>query len=97
MCYGSKKEYFSCLEKVNEWLFGDRPGPVWLDIPMDVQSQELNENDLDLYTSKIPNSSSKKSALNSNQPKSTDIEKAQLALSMSEKPIILVGNGLRLQ
>ena len=50
ICIGSKKEYFSCLEKVNEWLFGDRPGPVWLDIPMDVQSQELNENDLDLYT-----------------------------------------------
>ena len=51
LCLGSKQEYFACLEKITSWLFGDRPGPVWIDIPMDIQSQEIAYEDLEkLYT-----------------------------------------------
>ena len=45
ICIGSKSEYFSFLENVEEWLFHGRPGPVWIDIPMDLQSLQLTNDE----------------------------------------------------
>ena len=94
ICLGSKEEYLSCLEKIPEWLFGDRPGPVWIDIPMDIQSQELTAADLKFLEQQSDKSSSK--MIHISEPKMSDLEKVKNALSKSEKPVFLVGNGLRL-
>jgi len=90
VCLASKQEYFSCLDKVPEWLFGGRPGPVWIDIPMDVQSQEIKPNDLkdqdQYFFSNAPTS----------VPEPSVVEVLAKALVLSKKPVFLVGNGLRL-
>lgn len=63
-----------------------RPGPVWLDIPLDVQATMLEERRLSGYIV---------------EEKSEDdlqdvIAKTAALLEQSQKPLILVGNGVKL-
>ncbi len=64
-----------------------RPGPCWIDIPMNIQSMQVNEADLVLYkpeTNKIPK-------LDINQ-----VEDIVNGLKDAKRPVILLGNGIRL-
>ena len=38
------------LEKAIHEAYSGRPGPVWLDIPFDVQAAEININNLEGFT-----------------------------------------------
>lgn len=64
-----------------------RKGPVWLDIPLDVQATMVEEDDLIGFTP-LP------------QAKNTHLEKQVLEvielLNQSERPILMAGNGIRL-
>lgn len=64
-----------------------RKGPVWLDIPLDVQATMVDEEKLIGFTP-IP------------ETKNTHLEKQVLQvielLNKSERPVLLVGNGIRL-
>ena len=64
-----------------------RKGPVWLDIPLDVQATMIDEEKLIGYTP---------FAL----PKNAGLEKKALqvidALNNAERPVLMVGNGIRL-
>lgn len=64
-----------------------RKGPVWLDIPLDVQASMVDEDSLIGYTPFI-------------LPKDQDLKKEMMqvieALNRSERPILLAGNGIRL-
>ena len=64
-----------------------RKGPVWLDIPLDVQATMIDETKLIGYTP-IP------------EVKNTHLEKQVLqviaALNQAERPVLLAGNGIRL-
>lgn len=64
-----------------------RKGPVWLDIPLDVQGTMIDETRLIGYTPYDP-------------PRSADLEKKALrvidALNRSERPVLLAGNGIRM-
>ena len=64
-----------------------RKGPVWLDIPLDVQATMIDENSLIGYTP-------------FELPKNTNLEKHVLRvidyLNESERPVLLAGNGIRL-
>lgn len=64
-----------------------RKGPVWLDIPLDVQATMIDEDNLIGYTP-VP------------QMKNTHLEKQVLAvieeLNRAERPVLLAGNGIRL-
>ena len=63
-----------------------RPGPVWLDIPLDVQAAQIDEAALDRF------------GLKESQPVAhpSAIAEAARLLAAAERPVVLVGNGVRL-
>lgn len=85
------------LERAYHEATTGRPGPVWLDIPLDVQAQMLDENALSHY--KVENSETKDADANTIQnTKSTILaaEKTIALLKTSKKPLLLAGNGIKL-
>lgn len=64
-----------------------RKGPVWLDIPLDVQATMVDENELIGYTPMA-------------EIKNTHLEKQVLQvielMNQSERPVLMAGNGIRL-
>lgn len=92
-CLGSKEEYFSCIERIPDLLFSGRPGPVWIDIPMDIQSQELSKVEASLSLALLSRGDVGTKSFNPNPALLNDVIDA---LSIAHKPIFLVGNGLRL-
>jgi acetolactate synthase-1/2/3 large subunit len=63
-----------------------RPGPVWLDIPMDVQGALIEPDKLKRF---IPEKESYVPAVE-------DLAAVSHHLAMAERPVILAGNGIRL-
>jgi acetolactate synthase I/II/III large subunit len=63
-----------------------RPGPVWLDIPLDTQKAEINPSELVGYTP--PNDVIK--------PTIDEVQIVIDQLKKSTKPLIIIGNGVRL-
>ena len=74
------------LEKAKYLAESGHPGPVWLDIPMDVQGAEINENDLPHFT---PELSEKKNF-------SAGVDYLKKALASAHRPVILAGQGIDL-
>ena len=64
-----------------------RKGPVWLDIPLDVQATVIDEDSLIGFT---PSEASKNKELDEKVLQVID------ALNCSERPVLLAGNGIRL-
>lgn len=75
------------LEKAWHEATTGRPGPVWLDIPLDVQAVMLDELQLKSY---IP----EKTEENRNIEEA--VEKTVVLLKNAEKPLFLAGNGIKL-
>ena len=71
------------LEKAFSIATGGRPGPVWIDVPLDVQGRLVEEESLKGFTPLTP---LYKTPLNFNLD----------FLKDSKRPIILAGNGIRL-
>jgi len=94
LCLGSKEDYFECLQKIHEWLFGARPGPVWIDIPMDIQSQRLTSEEAENAFRSISFLPSWRGNITQTSPAS--LNPLTEALNKSKRPVFLVGNGLRL-
>ena len=65
-----------------------RPGPVWLDIPLDVQGAIIDKNKLKKFIK--PEQIDKEKELNNK------IDRLIKLINRSERPIILAGNGIRL-
>jgi acetolactate synthase-1/2/3 large subunit len=75
------------MEKAYAITTNGRPGPCWLDIPMNIQSTQVNEADLVSYRpekSAIPNLDV------------CQIEEIVNGLEGAKRPVILLGNGIRL-
>jgi len=75
------------LEKAVCLAKSERPGPVWLDIPLDVQATKINVEQLRKYAP-LPLSNFKKPKI----PMRIIVNELQKA----KKPLILAGNGVRL-
>lgn len=74
---------FHLQKAVYEAKYG-RPGPVWLDVPLDIQGAMVDEADLVEF--KIPE-----------EPKfDTKIPQVLDALKVAKRPVIIVGNGVTL-
>jgi acetolactate synthase-1/2/3 large subunit len=71
----------ACLEATT-----GRPGPVWIDIPLNIQSANINPEELTGYTETIDTPKASKD----------DIKHILQKLSQAKKPILIVGNGVRL-
>ncbi len=79
------------LEKAVFLAKSGRPGPVWLDIPLDVQAAIIDLKKLKSF--KKPNNSS--SGLVGDRL-TKKVSKVIGLLNASERPVILAGNGIRL-
>ena len=64
-----------------------RKGPVWIDIPLDIQNQRINPNSLKLYSNKLTY------VINKNIKK--DINDLYKKIKKSKRPTILIGRGVR--
>jgi acetolactate synthase-1/2/3 large subunit len=73
------------LKKAYKIALSGRPGPVWIDIPLDIQGATVNEKDLYQHYGSIE--------LAADISKLSDIK---ACLDESKKPLIVVGNGIRL-
>ena len=68
----------------------DRPGPVWLDIPLDVQGSQIDPSSL------------RRGARPRREPDPASVPAAELVdhvinrINAAERPVLLVGNGVRL-
>lgn len=74
------------LEKAYIEAITGRPGPVWLDIPLDVQATMIQEDALDRYIPKPAKEPELEVAIN----------KTLELLQCAKKPLILAGNGIKL-
>ncbi len=73
------------LDKAFKIATSDRPGPVWIDIPLDIQSTMISDDDdFKRYSIAQP-----KISLN-------EIEPFIKLLEQSKKPLVIAGNGVRL-
>jgi acetolactate synthase-1/2/3 large subunit len=78
------------LDKAIHLAKHGRPGPVWIDIPLDVQAAELDEATLPAFDpSELPDAGPAPDL----RPKA--IEAIRL-LNAAQRPVILLGNGVRL-
>ncbi len=67
-----------------------RPGPVWIDIPINIQGALIDEATLDVYVPpKVDKCAEQKYFLES-------ITKVEYLLSQAQRPLIIAGHGIRL-
>jgi acetolactate synthase I/II/III large subunit len=67
-----------------------RPGPVWIDIPLDVQAAQIDEDKLKGFAPDDVDTASKRAGIRELAARTIQM------LNGSERPVILVGNGVRL-
>ena len=77
------------VQKAYYLAFNGRPGPVWLDVPLDIQRMEVPKKMLKEF---IPPSDD--NIINTNIKK--DSHEILNAISKSKRPIIIAGQGVRL-
>lgn len=76
------------LEKAYFYMKNGRPGPVWIDIPLDVQSAIIDETKLRGFHEPKKKEMSQKEYGN--------IQTAIHLLQKSRRPVLILGNGVRL-
>ena len=74
------------LEKAVYLARNGRPGPVWIDVPLDVQNSEIDENNLKGFVP-VPQAM-----------RATDAEIRMMAdlIQVSRRPVIVAGQGVRI-
>jgi acetolactate synthase I/II/III large subunit len=77
------------VEKALYEATNQRPGPVWLDVPIDIQAMEMDFSELDPFNSSIL-IESQSSLL------SVQLEALVNRLRASKRPVLYVGSGVRL-
>lgn len=78
------------LEKAVHLAGTGRPGPVWIDIPLDVQASEVDPEGLAGFLPSGPEGKESEGTLKDAVGTALDM------LSAAERPVILAGNGIRL-
>ena len=83
-----------------------RPGPVWIDIPIDVQAQDIDENSLKRWDPKsLPELESDRDVssntimelnLDSDSELDAKIKRLMAKLSVAKRPVMMVGTGVRI-
>jgi acetolactate synthase I/II/III large subunit len=77
------------LQKALEIATTGRPGPVWIDIPMNVQGAQIDINKMRSYKPSIQNSNATTIPLH-------NIEHVLNKIRSAKRPVLLVGSGIRL-
>jgi acetolactate synthase-1/2/3 large subunit len=74
------------MDKLIEYATTGRKGPVWLDVPLDIQSMQIDPSSLARWINPIE----KKETV-----KISELEKFNLLLNESKSPLFLIGHGVR--
>lgn len=74
------------MEKACKLATTGRPGPVWIDIPLNIQSANIEPETLIGYTDKQPEY----------KPEPTHMDTLMGKWKSAKKPLLVVGNGVRL-
>ena len=77
------------LEKAVHIMQDSRPGPTWIEIPMDIQSTYIQETECEHFVAPI-NEDFITSQL------STQVDNIILSLQTAQRPVLWLGNGIRL-
>jgi acetolactate synthase-1/2/3 large subunit len=77
------------LERAIDLALTGRRGPVWIDIPLDVQAAMIDPSALQGYTPDKPDSRSNRRALEE------AVRETVRLLNQAERPVLLAGNGIR--
>ena len=83
-----KEEIRYHLEKAVYLATHGRKGPVWIDIPLDIQGAQVEETEL------IPFDPQKECLEPSNSVRDTDIRELYQMLNQAKRPAILIGHGI---
>lgn len=75
-----------CMEKALYTFHEGRPGPCWLDIPLDIQSAVVDTDTLEGFIPPQP----------SNQVSEETFDNVIDKIRYAERPVLLIGNGVRL-
>ncbi len=81
------------LEKGVYLAMNGRPGPVWIDVPLDVQASPIDEFNLRRFD---PAELEAASATLGTADLATEVTRAIEKLNSSERPLLFAGNGIRL-
>src|SRR6201999_653303 len=81
------------LEKAVFLALNGRPGPVWIDIPLDVQATPIEEADLRAFD---PAEFANDAAITGTSNVSAEVARAIEAFNQCERPLLFAGNGIRL-
>jgi acetolactate synthase I/II/III large subunit len=76
------------LEKAVHLARSGRPGPVWIDIPLDVQAAQIEPERMKGFRPDPPQYDA--------EPIASGVSQALNLLGVAERPVILVGNGVRI-
>ena len=76
-----------CFEEAIWHMKNGRPGPVWLDVPLDVQAAPINPQDLVGFEPPLDQAATELS---------TALDKLNGVLSKSKRPLVLAGHGVRI-
>ena len=79
-----------CLEKALCIALSGRPGPCWLDIPLDIQGAYVEPNDLKGYDAEVEEGIFDEDALDE------AVEKVAAKLAGAKRPVLYAGNGIRI-
>tara|TARA_Y100000588_G_scaffold139296_2_gene153157 strand:- start:272 stop:2101 length:1830 start_codon:yes stop_codon:yes gene_type:complete len=83
-----KEDIKIALEKAYYFAINGRPGPVWIDIPLDIQGAPIDKSKLKSW---------KNNASEVNKKiKKQEIKNILKLITQSKRPIILAGHGIRL-
>ena len=75
------------MQKAAQIAANGRPGPVWIDIPLDIQASQIEESKLREFNSE---------SLPSYKCRDSDIDKTIEMFNKSERPVLVLGGGIRL-
>jgi acetolactate synthase-1/2/3 large subunit len=82
----SEKDIKYILQKAYSAATSGRPGPVWIDIPLDIQSKDVNTEMLVGYIDKYVKPT----------PSELNLSRIISLLMNSKKPVMVLGSGIRL-
>lgn len=80
-----EKDILYELEKATALAKEGKPGPVWLDIPLDIQASQVNPAGLHHFEETMPDYTCA----------DEDVRKTIQMLNQAERPALLVGHGIR--
>ena len=77
------------LDKCIHYALGGRPGPVWIDVPMDIQGKKFNENEIKFSFSETN--------INTrlNKPTVNSIDSVISKIKDSKRPLLYLGNQIK--